>query len=153
MNHPFSFGWVKTAKPLSSPLTLYLYYIILFAVCQYLFQKFFKIFFQSLSICLLLCTDTAFWKFLLCYWLAFIISQVREFVNTFWKFSEKIFGRCLRVYNIMNAPAFSDFQMPWREPLAFDTLIITHLWEFVKTFLRIFEKYFLTLTVDAVPRV
>ena len=153
INHLFSFSWTKTAEPLSLPLTLYLYYTILFAVCQGVFWNFSKYFFSRCLSVYYYVQIPRFGNFRLPLNLPLLYHRFEILSRGFLKFSEKIFDRCLRVYNIMNAPAFSDLQRPWREPLAFDTLIITYLWEFVKTFLRIFEKYFLTLTVNAVPRV
>ena len=159
--HPFLFGWVKTAEPLSLPLTWYLYYIILFAVCQEklcfsrgrftvhqgVFWNFSKYFFSRCLSVYYYVQIPRFENFCLPLNLPLLYHRFEVLSSLFLKFSEKIFGRCLRVYNIMNAPAFSDFQNAWtRKPLAFDTLIIAHLWEFVK-------GKFLFPLVDGLPSI
>ena len=103
----------------------------IFSVAVYLFIIMYRYRVLKISVCLLTCL--------------YYITGLRFCQVFFENFSEKIFGRCLRVYNIMNAPAFSDFQRPWREPLAFDTLIIAHLWEFVNSFFKNFWKIFFNL--------
>ena len=123
MNHILFLGWTKTAKPLSLPLTLYLYYTILFAVCQEklcfsrgrftvhqeFFKNFSKYFFSRCLSVYYYAQTPRFENFCFAIDLPLLYHRFGNLSRGFLNFSEKIFGRCLRVYNIMNAPAFSDF--------------------------------------------